>query len=240
MIEPIVIVLLNTKKFSTFHISPKTVKKREFFTDVINKNITENDNHLDFQSDQARNAIEPYIEKARDSRDICRKKDLQPFHYYAILDICHLSFHDLIKECDLSYDTTVYPFAQLFANILKIDNISDLQYLHHRYNSDQGNLRYRDEKQRLMSPFLNPITRKPFHNLYVKFILKYIAPHVYNITQSTKLYFQLFPCIRLVRPGDFSIGAHCDSSYGFSQGTLPVYCYYILLAFVANMCICVS
>ncbi len=30
------------------------------------------------------------------------------------------------------------------------------------------------------------------------------------------IYYQAFPCIRIIQPGEFSLGVHCDTAYGFA------------------------
>ena len=37
------------------------------------------------------------------------------------------------------------------------------------------------------------------------------------------VYYQAFPCVRVVTPGAFSIGPHCDASYGHHPCSVNFY-----------------
>jgi len=42
-------------------------------------------------------------------------------------------------------------------------------------------------------------------------------------SRTGELHYQSFPCTRLVRPGEFSIGVHADCNYGFQAGNVNFY-----------------
>ena len=167
-------------------------------------------------------AIESDIRKCRETRELFRNLDFQKYGYRVLTDVCDDSFRLLSREANLVFDPMRYPLGESFATMLGMEHF-DLPSLHLQYSKDSGRLKDRDEKRKLLKSVLDPAKRKPFQDVFINFVLKYVAPHVHLITQSTRIYFQCFPCIRVVRPGEFSIGPHCDASYGFSQSNINFY-----------------
>ena len=167
-------------------------------------------------------AIESDIKKCRDTRLQFQVLDFQNYGYHILTDICNSSFMALTVESDIKFDVDVHPLKETFSGMLGI-SFEDLPQLHQKFCKDKGRLKDRHEKRWLLRSILDPVSRKPFHATFLKFILEFIAPHVRSITDCTKIHFQSFPCIRVVRPGEFSIGPHCDASYGFSQGNINFY-----------------
>ena len=167
-------------------------------------------------------AIENDIQKCRDTRLQFQHLDFQNYGYHILTDICHPSFKTLTEESDMQFDTEAYPLSEAFSRMLGIST-EDLPLLHEKFCKDKGRLKDRHEKRWLLRSILDPESREPFHATFLDFVLGFIAPHVKAITDCTKIHFQSFPCIRVVRPGEFSIGPHCDASYGFSQGNVNFY-----------------
>ena len=167
-------------------------------------------------------AIESDIRKCRETRQLFQNLDFQKYGVRILTECCDDSFKLLVREMNIKYDTDLYPIGEAFACMLGLQ-FADLESLHKLYSKDLGRLKDRHEKRRLLQSILDPIKRKPFQAVFIDFVLSFIAPHVRSITQSSRLYFQCFPCIRVVRPGEFSIGPHCDASYGFSQGNINFY-----------------
>jgi hypothetical protein len=62
---------------------------------------------------------------------------------------------------------------------------------------------------------LNDDLRLVFHRVYDRFVRLCILPFIDVHLKQPGYYYQLFPCVRVIRPGEFSIGPHCDISYGF-------------------------
>ena len=182
------------------------------------------DEIIDFSRADVCAAIEPHIEKCRQLRTYFQEQDKKKYGYTSILEVCnHASLLPMIQEVDLSYDTNRYPLADEFASMLGLATVSSLETLHLSYNRDRGQLKDRGEKRALMSPITNISSRQSFHKTFLDFVLTYIGPHLRHTNECTQFYFQSFPCIRVVRPGEFSIGPHCDSSYGFNQANVNFY-----------------
>lgn len=216
--------LLRTTKFGVLH--PEVVESRG--TDAgyiwLSKrlfDVTGGSARIEFNPDVIA-AIEGDIKKCRDTRLHFQNLDFHKYGYLVLLDICDDSFKLLAKEIEIKFDHESHSIGESFAAMLGL-TFDKLPLLHLQYSKDKGRLKDRHEKRRLLKDILNPVKRKPFHAVFLKFVLDVIAPHVRAITQSSRIYFQCFPCIRVVRPGEFSIGPHCDASYGFSQANINFY-----------------
>lgn len=184
--------------------------------------VTHGCERIDFQDPAVLAVLEPDFYKCREIRRVFQEQDFQRYGYRSLLSCDSAGFQELIKEADFQFDTTRYPLAAAFTSMLGVDE-GTLSILHCRYNRDLGRLKDRNEKRELLSGICDPERRKFFSEVYLQFVLDVVAPHVHSITGCKKLYFQAFPCIRVVRPKEFSIGVHCDSSYGFSQANINFY-----------------
>jgi hypothetical protein len=168
--------------------------------------------------------IEPDIVKCRQSRDQFRQMDKKRYGIDIFAHYWSGPFIDLAGELNFGYDTAKYALAESFTEMLGLDQSLSLNNLHARYSSDRGRIKERDEKRMLLQGVTIKDSRRIFHDVYVRFVLEVIAPHVRSVVSScNKIYFQSFPCIRVVRPGEFSIGPHCDAYYGFSQANINFY-----------------
>lgn len=213
---------------STFELNLKVQSpSQKYFMSLLSfsaalTSIVGNDEVIDFNRPKVCSAIEPHIEKCRQRRIHFQEQDKIKHGYKSILELNHPSLLPLIQEVDLTYDTTRYPLAEEFATMLGLTSTT-LDNLHVVYNGDRGKLKDRGEKRTFMAPITNPISRQKFHSMFIDFVITYIGPHLYKTNKCTQFYFQSFPCIRVVRPNEFSIGPHCDSSYGFNQANINFY-----------------
>ena len=130
----------------------------------------------------------------------------------------------LRAERSFLYDTDTFPLDRLLAGIIGVENLS---LIHEDSIKD---------KRMLLSPMLDEANREPFHACYQSFVTTFAIPLLHSIALSQNVFlpatsggetsssityrFQQFPCIRIVRPGEFSIGPHSDISYGHSIGTI--------------------
>jgi hypothetical protein len=64
--------------------------------------------------------------------------------------------------------------------------------------------------------------RLNFQEIYDDFVRRVCIPHLAK-DNSDEWYYQAFPCIRIVKPGEFSIGPHGDSSYGHHPCSINFY-----------------
>jgi len=74
-------------------------------------------------------------------------------------------------------------------------------------------------------------TPGPFREAYDAFVRGVCLPKMARALEATstgstpcnEIYCQAFPCVRIVRPGDFSIGPHSDVSYGHHPCSMNAY-----------------
>ena len=108
----------------------------------------------------------------------------------------------LANEGELYFDKSQYRLRDAFLKLLGKEIDVNLSQLH----------TYPDSKDNL---FAN-LTRFPqnFQEEYDRFVLEVCAPHIATLYDCDEIYYQAFPCIRVVQPDDFSIGPHADAAYG--------------------------
>jgi hypothetical protein len=178
-----------------------------------------------------RNFMEIHIAKARRTREekhksILRNTGADAFNKFsgcsAASNTC-VPYPTLRQERRFLYDVDTYPLHQYLADIL---GVSDLSLIHQHPIQD---------KKTLMKPLLDAKKRQPFHQCYDNFVTSFCIPLLHSLAIGNNLFndsrmdneeqkisyrYQAFPCIRVNRPGEFSIGPHCDMSYGHSMGNI--------------------
>lgn len=179
-----------------------------------------------------RKAIEAHVLKARRMREDRWQKLLKKIgsnHYKSsTLSICknaRIPYPSLRLERSFLFDVDTYPLHQILADTIGVEDLS-LIHQHEEQN-----------KRVLLSPLLNPDSRNAFHECYDNFVTSICIPeihsramseNIFNISSSTRnsgpeeicYRYQAFPCLRIMRPGEFSIGPHCDMAYGHSIGNI--------------------
>lgn len=181
--------------------------------------------YVDWSRENVRASIEEDVDKCRLMRtekcriDLDRGYPHTSFYRAALGEVC--------KESQFEFDTSVYPLRQSFLNcIFKSPNIPqdfELEYLHAQYTPmDVGKKSQRGGKSCMLQGLLEHEHRQYFHETYDQFVLQVICPHLAKSHHANieRIYYQAFPCIRVVRPGEFSIGIHSDISYGCSQASV--------------------
>lgn len=186
---------------------------------------TQNSKVIDFTTKYIRSVIESDIDK-------CRRKRSELICHDNVDNIVHIlrshQFIELTNELDFNFDIKKYRLRDEFAKLIGIEDPLRLCLLHKNSSSpSSSSLLRRDDmlqKFRLLENLTVPIKVSSFHKLFDIFVREFIIPHVANILPSeTSFYYQSFPCVRCVRPNEFSIGPHSDISYGFSQANINFY-----------------
>lgn len=183
-----------------------------------------------------RSFIEPHIAKARNAREERRQIifdqigiDPRIVESMSISSNAYIPYPVLRNERPFLYDVETYPLHHILAATLGVDDLSQL----HRHQIQ--------DKRRLLEPLLDTKSRKAFHYCYDNFVTSFCIPLLHSLAMEPKIFnnssssrsfhhqneppkvcyrYQAFPCIRVVRPGEFSIGPHCDMSYGHSMGNI--------------------
>jgi len=178
-----------------------------------------------------RKFIEAHVSKARRMREDRWQSVLKKIgsnRYRRALSIsnnAHIPYPSLRLERSFLFDDETYPLHQILADTIGVD---DLSLMHQHKEQD---------KKVLLRPLLNPESRKGFHECYENFVTSICIPelhsramadNIFNISSSKRnsgteeicYRYQAFPCLRVVKPGEFSIGPHCDMTYGHSIGNI--------------------
>lgn len=159
-----------------------------------------------------------------------RHDDTRNMGYYkhSISSNSYIPYPSLRHERRFLYDVETYPLHIHLAEIL---GVSDLSLIHNHTIQD---------KKMLMKPLLDARKREAFHKCYDNFVTSFCIPLLHSLAMSDNLFnessssrqqnndhqrkisyrYQAFPCIRVNRPGEFSIGPHCDMAYGHSMGNI--------------------
>eukprot|EP00603_Paraphysomonas_imperforata_P009801 CAMPEP_0114477076 /NCGR_PEP_ID=MMETSP0104-20121206/15141_1 /TAXON_ID=37642 ORGANISM="Paraphysomonas imperforata, Strain PA2" /NCGR_SAMPLE_ID=MMETSP0104 /ASSEMBLY_ACC=CAM_ASM_000202 /LENGTH=907 /DNA_ID=CAMNT_0001651941 /DNA_START=12 /DNA_END=2735 /DNA_ORIENTATION=+ len=117
----------------------------------------------------------------------------------------------LASEGDFSFNTTQHMLREAFMNSSGLPGDMELSRLHE--NPDT-----KDDM------FAN-LTRAPgpFQEAFDRFVTEVCAPHMAAMFECDEIYYQAFPCIRVVQPDEFSIGPHADVAYGHHPCSINYY-----------------
>eukprot|EP00039_Didymoeca_costata_P021567 m.344866 g.344866 ORF g.344866 m.344866 type:complete len:796 (-) comp25346_c0_seq1:16-2403(-) len=160
-------------------------------------------------------AIEPHIQKANKNRDD-RINILRTSTGFDKFDDVLKKFtaSELSKEGQFSFDTAKYSLRESFLTAARLPLETDLSKLHtisatskkELFDNVKGN-------------------SKSFQTDYVEFVLQVCAPRFAKMFDDTcdEIYFQAFPCIRVIQPKEFSIGPHADIAYGHHPCSVNFY-----------------
>ena len=166
-----------------------------------------------------RQAVEPDIQRCREGRDHAFRA--APVELVAALRSDAFAV-GVAVERDLRYDTARYDLRMAFAEMLGVEAL-ELERLHERFRHDTGRKGDRQEKLQLLSGMADPARRANFTDVFVRLVLERIAPSVAEDADVDTVACQSFPCVRINRPGEFSIGPHCDAQYGHGLGNINFY-----------------
>jgi len=205
--------------------STATTAKQPYMTDRL-ASTTRSAPVIDYTDPHVLATLEPDFAKARATRAAFQTQDAQRGYPEKLIDACSsdAGFRALTEETDFHFDSAAHPLAEALAEVLGLPGgAAALPTLHTVYNRDVGRLKDRDEKARLLQPLTDPARHRTFHTSFVRFVRGVVAPHVHAVAGCTRLHFQAFPCVRVVRPKEFSIGVHCDAAYGFDQANINFY-----------------
>ena len=210
--------------------APNSTEQSNWFGASVRRATNDSPDEPNFDDFLLRSIMEPHLAKARLKRDqslrcIFNDDAKTEQSLLASPSTSHnvgVPYPALRTEKSFLYDTDTFPLDRLLADIVKVE---DLSQIHEESIKD---------KRMLLSPMLDEATREPFHACYQNFVTTIAIPLLHSIALSQNVFlpatsgdealssityrFQQFPCIRIVRPGEFSIGPHSDISYGHSIG----------------------
>ena len=158
-----------------------------------------------------RQAIEPHIEKARRRRQEALDAIRRTTGASAYDSILAEFSMGLAKETNIHFDVSQHSLRE---SLLKDFNLAldfDLSTLH-EYPGMKAGL-----SQRLTTH------HGAFHEAFDSFVRAVCAPHMDAFFPCEEIYYQAFPCLRVVQPDEFSIGPHCDAAYGHHPCSVNFY-----------------
>ena len=117
----------------------------------------------------------------------------------------------LSEEGRFSFKPEEHPLRASFLSSAGLASNFDLSQLHS--DPDAKDLVFRRIAE-------NP---KQFQATYDEFVRSVCAPRLSTLCGTSKVYYQAFPCIRIIQPGEFSIGPHADVSYGHHPFSINFY-----------------
>lgn len=215
--------LVRTKRF----FSIEATSTERWLTTRLQRALGSAAADIDFSCVAARCAIEEDVNKARQSRARFCELDKQR-GFRSTEDYCAVLGPLLTQESQFSFDRAAHPLRTSLIKCLGLEGPEELclEYLHlNQRGTDAGKRHGREGKLSILSGLLDVRRRRDFHLVYDAFVRSQVLPLVtrHHSAPATTMFYQSFPCFRTVRPGEFSIGCHCDITYGFSQATLNVW-----------------
>lgn len=185
---------------------------------------------VDFTDSVLRCVMEPHIAKARRARIkvLAGAPSTPPFETsIRPKPTCSIPRHIQHIPVDTS---------RLRRALQELLQVEDLALLHLQQTTACNNTSPTEDQQpkfnkkKLLRPLLDVEARSIFHQAYHDLVREHVLPYVLSRIQhqdpcptSLRFRYQAFPCLRVIRPGEFSIGPHCDAAYGHAAINLNVY-----------------
>jgi cytidyltransferase-like protein len=158
---------------------------------------------------ELRQIMEPHLQKARSRRTQALKKIRQqtPKEYDSLM----ASFQQhLASEVVFQEPEEVDKLRRMMKQSLGLGDDFDLSKLHS------------NQKDEALLHLTNHFT--DFQNIYDEFCRTVCIPRLASkYPHCKKWYYQSFPCLRIILPGEFSIGPHADVAYGHSPFNVNMY-----------------
>lgn len=205
----------------------------KYLTDRL-KLATGGAQYFDYSCSAVQTALLPFILKCREARYNNLAENVR--RGFLSFPMISERLGSLCVERKFCFDRVAFPFREAMAQLLGVSTEGDnntiaLDRLHERVKMDKGKKLDRAEKLTFMTPLLSSVKRSSFHMIYDTFVRECILPLLHAEAEaagcdtrvSNEYYYQCFPCTRVVRPGEFSIGIHSDCNYGFHPGNINFY-----------------
>lgn len=155
--------------------------------------------------------IEPHIQKARERRNDALYAIRKATGYDAYDAVIAKFRTALAIEHDFQFDTSSHPLRESLLEDLNLPSDFDLSIL------------YQEEAQKEKLLQSLTIQHQHFQSTFDKFVREVCAPKMDQLFPCDEIFYQGFPCLRIVNPDDFSIGPHSDASYGHHPCSINFY-----------------
>ena len=164
---------------------------------------------------ELRSVIEPQLRKAAKRRQGALNA-VREATSASLYDAAMSKFNTFYsKEGSFDFDTSKYKFREMFLQSCSLPTHFDLSQLH-----KSNEAKFKDE---ILFAFAR--NRHQFQELYDEFVRSVCCPFAASLSDEPihDVYYQSFPCVRIVRPDEFSIGPHADSAYGHHPCSINFY-----------------
>jgi cytidyltransferase-like protein len=159
---------------------------------------------------QLRAVLEQHFDAARSNREralseICKARNITE------TELQKLTRLSLFMEEDFRFDTTRYSLLSTLLRCTDFPENTNLEQLHTKEN---GKIQF---MKSLRKNF------REFQEVFDRFVLEVCAPRMAASYDCHEIYYQSFPCVRMIQPGEFSIGPHADVAYGHHPASSNFY-----------------
>jgi cytidyltransferase-like protein len=158
-----------------------------------------------------REKIEPHISKARQRRKEALRAIREATGNSEYDTILALFQPTLAKEAKFSFDESIHNLSASLLQTLGLQSDFDLSTMHH----EDG------QKNSLLQ--LLTTRYESFQKTFDQFVRDVCAPQMARLFPCDEIYYQAFPCLRIVQPDEFSIGPHSDVAYGHHPCSVNFY-----------------
>ena len=158
-----------------------------------------------------RTLIESHIRKASTRRNEALLA-IRKASFLSESDFNSFIYSRLSVEDDFMFDTEQHPLRDSLLKCVNLDIDSNLARLHFDATA----------KDSLMRALTGNF--REFQQVFDNFVLSVCAPRMAScLVDCNRIYYQGFPCIRVIQPGDYSIGPHADVTYGHHPCSINFY-----------------
>lgn len=118
------------------------------------------------------------------------------------------------KEGTFKFDSSKHDLRKMFLRSCDLPTNFDLSRLHQLTTHSKDDVMFALTQE-----------SQCFQRVYDEFVRSVCCPLVASLSDGPMgdVYYQSFPCVRVVRPGDFSIGPHADVAYGHHPCSVNFY-----------------
>ena len=186
--------------------------KPQWFGSAV-ASATNNAENIDFDPFPLalRQVIEPHIRKATNRRKAILDAIQKATGNSSFDETYDIFLSTSGKEGSFFFDVDRYPLRSSLLAAGSLAPETDLSRLHEQ----------KDAKDRLLFSLTQNYTE--FQEVFDRFVRQVCVPHLASFFDCDEMFYQAFPCVRVVQPKEFSIGPHSDLSYGHSPFSTNFY-----------------
>ena len=119
------------------------------------------------------------------------------------------------RETDFEFDSNAHPLRETLLETCGMARDLDLEFLH----------KDADAKETMLRALSSAGSPSKFQLVYDAFVREVCAPKLASMYAGdlSTIFYQAFPCLRVIKPDEFSIGPHADVAYGHHPCSVNFY-----------------